>query len=90
MTNYLYRPKIKKIGNLVKGNGSLFYETFVRGNEKFGNPSNPNFLLENGELITFFKKNFRILNFYNGQEFSYKKSIIQNRAVKKHLLIGGV
>ena len=31
--------------------GRLLYETFARGNEVFGRPSNPDFLLEPGELL---------------------------------------
>lgn len=30
---------------------SLIYETFARGNERYGKPSNPDFLLEPGELL---------------------------------------
>ena len=88
VTNYLYRPKIKKIGDLVKENGYLFYETFAIGNERFGKPSNPNFLLKNRELIKVFQKNSKILYYFNGQEFSKKKSIIQRCAIKKTPPIG--
>jgi hypothetical protein len=31
--------------------GLLIYETFAAGNEAFGRPSNPAFLLERGELL---------------------------------------
>jgi hypothetical protein len=31
--------------------GVLVYETFARGNERFGKPSNPAFLLAPGELL---------------------------------------
>jgi hypothetical protein len=31
--------------------GLLVYETFARGNERFGKPSNPDFLLAPGELL---------------------------------------
>ena len=83
VTNYLYRPKIKKIGDLVKENGYLFYETFARGNERYGKPSNPNFLLKDKELIRVFKKKFKILYYFNGQGFSNEKKIIQRCAIKK-------
>ena len=82
VTNYLYRPKIKKIGDLVKENGYLVYETYARRNDRCGTPSNPNFLLKDRELIKVFKKNFKILYYFNGQEFSNKK-IIQRCAIKK-------
>ena len=35
---------------LQKG-GVLIYETFAQGNGEFGKPSNPNFLLNSGELL---------------------------------------
>jgi hypothetical protein len=35
----------------VAANGLLLYETFARGNERFGKPSNPEFLLAPGELL---------------------------------------
>ena len=54
VVNYLYRPKIKKLINLLKKNGFLFYETFSLGNEKYGSPKNPNFLLKNKELLDIF------------------------------------
>jgi hypothetical protein len=31
--------------------GVLLYETFARGQERYGRPSNPDFLLRPGELI---------------------------------------
>jgi hypothetical protein len=34
--------------------GVLIYETFMTGNEKFGRPSNPAFLLQPGELLQAF------------------------------------
>jgi hypothetical protein len=33
--------------------GVLIYETFSEGNEAFGKPSNPHFLLAQGELLAF-------------------------------------
>jgi hypothetical protein len=35
---------------LAKG-GVLIYETFAQGNAQFGRPSNPDFLLNPGELL---------------------------------------
>jgi hypothetical protein len=36
---------------MLEPNGVLIYETFAQGNEQFGKPSNPNFLLKTGELL---------------------------------------
>ncbi|MGH8729078.1 MAG: class I SAM-dependent methyltransferase [Burkholderiales bacterium] len=51
VTNYLHRPLLPLL--LASLDGVLIYETFARGNEKFGKPSNPDFLLERGELLEF-------------------------------------
>ncbi len=51
VTNYLYRPLIPNLIASLKNRGILIYETFACGNEAFGRPTNPNFLLRPGELI---------------------------------------
>lgn len=51
VTNYLYRPILPQIVASVADGGVLIYETFARGNERFGRPSNPDFLLAPGELL---------------------------------------
>ena len=53
VTNYLYRPHMDHLAELLEDGGVLIYETFTQGNEKFGKPSNPNFLLNSGELLAF-------------------------------------
>ena len=53
VTNYLYRPHLDRLPELLEEGGILIYETFALGNEKFGKPSNPNFLLNPGELLAF-------------------------------------
>ena len=83
VVNYLYRPKIKNLTNLLKEGGYLFYETFSVGNEKYGSPKNPNFLLRDRELINVFSKHFTILSYFNGKVKSEKISIKQRCALKK-------
>ena len=41
----------------------LVYETFARGNERFGKPSNPAFLLEPGELLAAVRGRLRVLGY---------------------------
>ncbi|MEA9604071.1 MULTISPECIES: bifunctional 2-polyprenyl-6-hydroxyphenol methylase/3-demethylubiquinol 3-O-methyltransferase UbiG [unclassified Polynucleobacter] len=53
VTNYLYRPHLDQLPKMLQQDGVLIYETFALGNEEFGKPSNPNFLLNPGELLTF-------------------------------------
>lgn len=51
VTNYLWRPILPSIVGCASRHGLLIYETFASGNERFGKPSNPDFLLEPGELV---------------------------------------
>jgi SAM-dependent methyltransferase len=50
VTNYLWRPILPDIVAAVAPGGALLYETFARGQEQFGHPHNPDFLLTPGEL----------------------------------------
>lgn len=51
VTNYLWRPLLETITGSVAPGGILLYETFAVGNEAFGRPSRPDFLLQPGELL---------------------------------------
>lgn len=51
VTNYLWRPIMTDVMAMVRADGILIYETFALGNERFGKPSNPDFLLRPGELL---------------------------------------
>ena len=51
VSNYLYRPHLDQLPQMLAVGGVLIYETFAQGNEAFGKPSNPNFLLKTGELL---------------------------------------
>ncbi len=54
VANYLHRPLLPAIGESLADGGVLLYETFMRGHEALGIPSNPDFLLEPGELLRAF------------------------------------
>jgi SAM-dependent methyltransferase len=53
VTNYLHRPLLPHLAASLAPDGVLVYETFALGNEAFGKPSNPAFLLAPGELLAF-------------------------------------
>lgn len=50
VTNYLWRPRLPDLLALLAPGGVLIYETFMLGNEAYGKPSRPAFLLQPGEL----------------------------------------
>jgi SAM-dependent methyltransferase len=54
VTNYLHRPLFPILADSLEERAVLIYETFMTGNERYGRPSNPNFLLRPGELLEAF------------------------------------
>lgn len=51
VTNYLHRPLFPALMAALAPGGVLIYETFAQGNEAYGRPANPDFLLQRGELL---------------------------------------
>lgn len=51
VTNYLHRPLFPALMAAIAPGGLLIYETFAEGNEAYGRPANPDFLLRRGELL---------------------------------------
>ena len=51
VTNYLHRPLFPYLARSLRPDGILIYETFAQGNQIYGKPSNPDFLLAPGELL---------------------------------------
>ncbi len=51
VVNYLHRPLFAHLRMSLADDGVLLYETFAIGNEAFGPPRNPNFLLRRDELL---------------------------------------
>ena len=67
VTNYLHRPLMAQIAASLKPDGVLIYETFAAGNEAFGKPSNPAFLLARGELLAHARRaSLAVLAFEDG------------------------
>ena len=51
MCNDLHRPLFPRLIDTLANGGVLLIDTFAVGNERFGRPRNPDFLLRPGELI---------------------------------------
>ena len=49
--HYLYRPRFAELLATLEPDGVFIYETFALGNEAYGKPSNPAFLLAEDELL---------------------------------------
>jgi SAM-dependent methyltransferase len=66
VTNYLWRPLFPSILESVDEDGVLLYDTFARGNEAYGRPTNPAFLLEPSELIEVVRGRLQIVAYEHG------------------------
>ncbi len=84
VTNYLWRPRFKEMLRLVRPGGYLAYQTFGIGNEAFGKPSNPDFLLEEGELPKRLNPEFEVLDYFHGEVETPKPAIIQRVLARRH------
>ncbi len=52
VVNYLHRPLFPQLRAALTPDGVLLYETFAMGNEAYGRPANPDFLLCTDELLS--------------------------------------
>ena len=77
VTNYLHRPLFSKMIATLKTDGILIYETFAMGNEKFGKPSNPAFLLQPGELLDVVRGKMRVIAYEDDYVELPKPAMIQ-------------
>ena len=77
VTNYLFRPLLPLIMNALDLNGVLIYETFMVGNERFGKPSNPAFLLRQGELLDVLRPKLSIVAFEQGEVELPRPAVVQ-------------
>lgn len=86
VTHYLHRPLLPHLPGALAAGGVLLYETFMAGNERFGRPSNPDFLLQPGELLTAFAA-LTVIAFEQGAVDAPRPAMIQ-RLAARHGAIG--
>ncbi len=77
VTNYLHRPLFPHLLAAVAPGGLLIYETFAAGNERFGRPVNPDFLLRPGELRELVAGRLDVLDFEEGVVREPRPAMIQ-------------
>ena len=80
VTNYLHRPLFPRLVESLEPGAVLIYETFMLGNERYGRPSNPNFLLRPGELLEAFAT-LGVVAFEQGTVERPKKAVVQRICV---------
>jgi len=82
VTNYFHRPLFPALVAALAPGGAVLYETFMLGNERFGRPSNPAFLLRPGELLHAFA-DLTIVAFEQGIADQPRPAAIQRIAAVK-------
>jgi SAM-dependent methyltransferase len=86
VTNYLWRSLWSDLIECVRPRGWVIFETFSAGNEQFGSPKRPDFLLNPGELLTVFK-DFRIIAYEEGQ-LEAPQRVVQRIVAQKYEISG--
>lgn len=85
VTNYLHRPLLAQLFSSLAPNGVLIYETFADGNQLYGKPSNPDFLLASGELLQSVRQacidGLRVVAFEEGVVEHPKPAVVQRICV---------
>jgi SAM-dependent methyltransferase len=80
---YLHRPLFGALVAALAPGGVLIYETFMRGNERFGRPTNPDFLLKPNELFEAFSRHLAVIAFEQGEVSLPKPAMMQRIAAVK-------
>lgn len=77
VTNYLHRPLFPDLLAALAPGGVLIYETFSAGNERYGRPSNPDFLLRPGELLEIVRGRLRVIAYEDLYTEAPKPALVQ-------------
>jgi SAM-dependent methyltransferase len=83
VTNYLHRPLLPVLVASLEPGGILLYETFARGNERFGKPSNPDFLLAPGELLEAVRGRLRVIAYEDRVVEEPKQAALQRLCARR-------
>ena len=83
VTNYLHRPLMPALLEALTPGGVLLYETFMVGNERFGKPSNPDFLLKDGELLEMVRGKFSVVAYEARMVSEPKIAMVQRIAARR-------
>ena len=82
VTNYLHRPLFPYLFTALQPGGILLYETFMVGNERFGRPNRPEFLLNDGELLELVRGRFSVISYEARMISEPKMAMVQRIAAR--------
>lgn len=77
VVHYLHRPLKPALLDALAADGVLIYETFMHGNEVYGRPSNPDFLLAPDELLDWVRPRLNVVAFEQGRIDVGRSAVVQ-------------
>lgn len=83
VVNYLHRPLFPLLLAALAPGGVLIYETFAAGNERFGRPSNPDFLLKPGELLETVRGRLHVIAYEELEVSEPRPAVVQRICASK-------
>lgn len=83
VVNYLHRPLLEVLCEAVAPGGVLIYETFATGNEAFGKPRRPDFLLDDGELLEAVRGRLRVVAYEHGKLALPRPAVVQRICARR-------
>lgn len=83
VTNYLHRPLFPHLLAALGPGGILIYETFAAGNENYGRPTNPDFLLKPGELLEVVRGRLKVIAYEDVSVSEPRPAMVQRLCAVK-------
>jgi len=77
ISNYLHRPHFRRMPGMLRDGGVLMVDTFAAGNQQYGRPRNPDFLLRPGELLDAFATSLEVVAYEHGIEYRPRPAVRQ-------------
>jgi hypothetical protein len=83
VVNYLHRLLFPALLDALAPGGILLYETFMEGNERFGRPRRPEFLLKDGELLEWVRGRLSVTAYEARMISEPKMAMVQRIAARR-------
>jgi SAM-dependent methyltransferase len=84
VANYLHRPHFPHLCESLEPGGVLLFDSFGAGNERYGRPRNPAFLLEPLELFEAFSPALHIIAWEHVREHEPRPAIRQRLCARRN------
>ena len=83
VSRYLWRPLLPNLFKCLNEGGILIYETFMVGQELYGKPTNPAYLLRPGELLELVRNRYTVMAFEQGELEGATTQVVQRICIRR-------